>query len=771
MSSLIEGYNYDIFISYRQKDNKHDGWVTRFVENLRGELEATFKDDISVYFDENPHDRLQETHNVDKSLEGKLKCLIFIPVISQTYCDPKSYAWQHEFLAFLRMAENDRFGKDVILSSGNVASRILPIRIHDLEQEDIKLFEKETGSVLRSMDFVFKTSTGVSRPLRVNEVRPQDNINKTYYADQINKVGHSIKEIVRGLKAVADTPGKEKTRLRAQSDQIITEKKTAGRTRLAVFSKRRLITSLTLLAILIISAILIYPKIFKKDTLEKLRSSGERISIAVMPFQNMTNDTTWNIWQNGIKDNLITNLSNFPKYLSVKQSESVNGVLEGMRLTNYASITPSIAGAVSRDLKAKLFIYGSISRAGSTIRVNTQLVSSKTEEAIKSFQIEGTSEGEIFNIIDSLSGLIKDFLIISVLEKDIVTDFRPLISTRSSEAYRYYMFGNQAFYKFDYNTAKNWFIKAIEIDTNFTDALRMLSYSFLHLEMYSEAKEYCLRLYNLRDQMSPLEKLYADALYAENFLTIYEKIKCWNLILDFDDQMPVPYSNLAGAYEKLHQYDKAIELYIKGLEIYDRWGIKPRWISTYTDLGRVYHIVGKYRKEKILYRRAEKDFPAASSLLYRQAVLALSEKETEQANRYIKKYISDLSINGTSEATITSNLGEIYAEAGILDKAEVYYREALALQYNADRLNTLAYFLIDNDRNIIVGLGLIDEALKLSPGDYRLLHTKGWGLYKQGKYQAALDILQQSWSLRMKNAVYYHTAWLHLLAAKKAVAG
>jgi hypothetical protein len=35
MASLIEGYNYDIFISYRQKDNKHDGWVSRFVENLR----------------------------------------------------------------------------------------------------------------------------------------------------------------------------------------------------------------------------------------------------------------------------------------------------------------------------------------------------------------------------------------------------------------------------------------------------------------------------------------------------------------------------------------------------------------------------------------------------------------------------------------------------------------------------------------------------------------------------------------------------------------
>jgi len=115
MASLIEGYNYDIFISYRQKDNKGDRWVSKFVENLKTELESTFKEDVSVYFDENPHDRLQETHNVDKSLEGKLKCLILIPILSQTYCDPSSYAWQNEFLAFIEMAKDDRFGKDVKL--------------------------------------------------------------------------------------------------------------------------------------------------------------------------------------------------------------------------------------------------------------------------------------------------------------------------------------------------------------------------------------------------------------------------------------------------------------------------------------------------------------------------------------------------------------------------------------------------------------------------------------------------------------------------------
>jgi 6-pyruvoyl-tetrahydropterin synthase len=67
MTSIIEGHNYNIFISYRQKDNKYDGLVTEFVDNLKKELEAPFKKEISVYFDINLHDGLFETH--ESSLE------------------------------------------------------------------------------------------------------------------------------------------------------------------------------------------------------------------------------------------------------------------------------------------------------------------------------------------------------------------------------------------------------------------------------------------------------------------------------------------------------------------------------------------------------------------------------------------------------------------------------------------------------------------------------------------------------------------------------
>jgi hypothetical protein len=51
MASFISGFEYDIFISYRQKDNKGDRWGSEFVEALKTELESTFKEEISVYFD------------------------------------------------------------------------------------------------------------------------------------------------------------------------------------------------------------------------------------------------------------------------------------------------------------------------------------------------------------------------------------------------------------------------------------------------------------------------------------------------------------------------------------------------------------------------------------------------------------------------------------------------------------------------------------------------------------------------------------------------
>ena len=54
---------------------------TDFVEKLKGELESTFKEEVSVYFDINTHDGIKDTHDLDASLKEKLKCLVFAPII------------------------------------------------------------------------------------------------------------------------------------------------------------------------------------------------------------------------------------------------------------------------------------------------------------------------------------------------------------------------------------------------------------------------------------------------------------------------------------------------------------------------------------------------------------------------------------------------------------------------------------------------------------------------------------------------------------------
>jgi hypothetical protein len=41
MPGIIKGYEYDIFISYRQNDNRYDNRVSDFVAGLTRELEAT----------------------------------------------------------------------------------------------------------------------------------------------------------------------------------------------------------------------------------------------------------------------------------------------------------------------------------------------------------------------------------------------------------------------------------------------------------------------------------------------------------------------------------------------------------------------------------------------------------------------------------------------------------------------------------------------------------------------------------------------------------
>ncbi len=406
MDSIIPGYEYDIFISYRQKDNKYDGWVTEFIDHLKREIEATFKEDISIYFDENPHDGLLEIHNVDKSLETKLKSVILIPIISQTYCDPNSFAWVNEFVAFNKMASSDPVGRDIKLASGNVCSRIIPVKIHELDASDTELIENELGCRLRSIDFIY-SSAGVNRPLKPGD-NPDKNLNKTFYRDQINKVANAVKDIIYSLHPDEKKRATKSYQTSMQAGQI--EGKPLSVAETFAPPKRipgKYIASAIFGLLVIVVLIIFIPKLFQKTKSEL--SSGELIkkAIAILPVSNFTGNSDLDYIASGIQDALcgqlgqISNLIVRPRSSTLQFRDSEEPIQQ-----------------IAKKLSVNNIVESSIKGSEDNLQIEVRLIEAFPDEKYIWSSTFNQNWENITNIYNEIIHQIMDGIKITILPQD-----------------------------------------------------------------------------------------------------------------------------------------------------------------------------------------------------------------------------------------------------------------------------------------------------------------------------------------------------------------
>jgi len=455
MPSILPGYEYDIYISYRQKDNRSDKWVTNFVQVLEEEIDAIFKEYISIYFDKNPHDGLLETHDVEQSLNEKVKCLIFIPIISQTYCDPDCFAWKKEFIPFRNFAKQDEFGLDIKLASGNVAKRILPVRIYDIEAADQQLFEEETGGVMRSVDFIY-SEPGVNRPLRDDEENPSANLNQTFYRNQVNKVANAIKELLSGIKGNSKSESQQIPSIEPSVIEVKPKKK-----------NRALFAAIAIAIILALGYFL-----YSTSGNDTIKVGSDHKSIAVLAFSDQSPNSDQEWLGDGVADEILNVLAKTKglKVIGKTSSFSFKG-------------TNATAKEIGEALDVKTVLEGSVSRVGDKLRIIAQLIDVETEAHIWSDKYDRDAE-DIFAIIDEVAQNIAGSLMseLSVEEvENIKMAYQP-----NAEAYEYFMKGEQLHFNdlfsgaLDkssniFEHAKEMFIKSMSTDPSYGEAVTGLA--------------------------------------------------------------------------------------------------------------------------------------------------------------------------------------------------------------------------------------------------------------------------------------------------------
>jgi len=620
MASLIQGFEYDLFISYRQKDNKYDGWVTEFVDNLQKELEATFKEEVSVYFDINPHDGLLETYSVDASLREKLKCLVFIPIISQTYCDSKSFAWQHEFCAFNKMAREDMFGRDIRLPGGNVASRILPVKIHSLDEEDKSLLENELGGVLRSIEFIYK-SVGVNRPLRANEDHPRDNLNKIYYRDQINKVANATKEIITAIKKYD------------QRDEKITESVIQRKP----VAKRKL--NLKIILGLLLALCIIVPGYFIASKFLKQEEHVEK-TVAVLPFEKWFSDRDYSYLGDAVASQIYSQLR-VVKGLSVISFNSTR---------RYTGQDIPSGRQIGKECGANILVQGSVELLNNNrdVIVYVQLIDAKNNSPTWDEKFEGRFDS-LQEIRSEIILKIADELDVSLSPGEVKQIETGL--TKSSEAYKNFLSGNYhseaaslTMMGKKYNDSSSFEIaikmydKAIMYDSTFALAYarRAISRSWAYQMESLTDKSDALKCLEDIEKAIKLDPGLSEAQNAYGFYYLYCKHENKKALEHFKKAMELDPENwqsafyLAIGYRKAGEWKKSQTLLTKVLKF------NPQDALILTNIAISYNYLRDYDSALICNNKAIECMPNWWGPYFNKAyTYFLRDGSTEEAKKVI----------------------------------------------------------------------------------------------------------------------------------------
>jgi TolB-like protein/Tfp pilus assembly protein PilF len=327
----------------------------------------------------------------------------------------------------------------------------------------------------------------------------------------------------------------------------------------------------------------------------------DRLSIAVLPFDNRSNRDEDRFFTDGIHDDLLTTISRIG---SMK-------VISRTSVMEYRGTTKKIPD-IAAELGVANVLEGAVQRSGSQVRINVQLIDAKTDEHLwaNTYDRELTAEN-LFAIQSEISTQIAE-----ALQATLSPDEKARISqmpTSNLDAYDAYLLGKQLMatrHTADLKQATEEFLKAVELDPQFALAWVGVADSHYLLTMYTAAPR------------------------AE---TIAIREDAIDKALSLDPLLGEAYASLAEVHEYYGRHDEMEQAFRKAIELNPNYATAYQWYS----VSIIENPLRSRERLDLLLRASELDprsMIIGASLANEYFVQGLFSRGEQQALRLIELY-------------------------------------------------------------------------------------------------------------------------------------
>ena len=343
--------------------------------------------------------------------------------------------------------------------------------------------------------------------------------------------------------------------------------------------------------LVIAAALFLWLVVLKKHIV--LPAAGAKPTLAVLYFKNSTGDASLDVWRQALPELIIADLSQ-SRFIDVASDSQIYGVLKELGLTNTPAYAPEDLQRVAEKTRATHVLRGTLTRAGTSFRINTTLEEAASGRLLGSEMVEGVGEESFHTMVDELGRKVKAGLRLTSGEiaADVDLDVGKITSA-SPEAYKLYAQGRAYHMARDYKSSIALMEKAVAIDPGFAMAYRSLGTAYANMGFRTKADEYRRKAMALTDRISERERWLIEGTYYNRSERTYDKaIEAFGKVLALYPDDPVANNGLGLVYGYIEEPEKSVPFYEKCVRL------PSAAYLNYGNLAAAYAEVGKYEQAR-----------------------------------------------------------------------------------------------------------------------------------------------------------------------------